>query len=290
MARPRRYEPLARRPRRRYSRICDSQWLSRARSTPAIRPRREPARRAGSDSAGGRAISIGIARRCCRGSASAMAPAGAAGFGRLGSRTSAGGGQLPPPWPPWPPRLPKRPKPRQPARSELRPPARSMAHRPGAVSAIKTGFAMITRARPRRGQPTPCRAEDGPSPSPARAWPVTGGPRRAARRRTPRRRPTPDSTLAERDQNGGRLSRRRQYLLSGAPTSTMTGAKAITASVTAQDSNTRATTTRPRLIRSRLTVPLCAPPSLPGPPRGHAVSEPCTIAQPPRIPPPPRPS
>jgi len=38
----------------------------------------------------------------------------------------------------------------------------------------------------------------------------------------------------------------------------MTGARAITASVTAQESSTRATTTRPRLIRSRLTVPLCA--------------------------------
>ena len=206
MPRPRRYEPLTRRPRRRYSRSCDSQWLTRARSTPAIRPRREPTRRAGSDSAGGSAFSIGIARRCCRGSASATAPAGAVGFGRLGSRTSAGGGQLPPPWPP---RLPKRPKPRQPARPELRPPTRSMTHLLGAVSAIKTGFAMITRARPRRRQPTPYRGDHVPSPSPARAWPVTGGPRRAARRRTRRRRPTPDSTSAGRNRNGGRLSRRR---------------------------------------------------------------------------------
>ncbi len=202
MPRPRRYEPLARRPRRRYSRICVSQWLTRARSTPAIRPRREPTRRAGSDSTGGTAFSIGIARRCCRGSASAMAPAGAAGFGRLGSRTPAGGGQLPPPWPP------RLPRPRRPEPPELRPPTRSMAHLPGAVSAIKTGFAMMTRATPRCRQPTPYRGDHVPSPSPARAWPVTGGPRRAARRRTPRRRPTPDSTSAGRNRNAGRLSRR----------------------------------------------------------------------------------
>ena len=38
----------------------------------------------------------------------------------------------------------------------------------------------------------------------------------------------------------------------------MTGARAITASVTAQETSTRAATTRPCLIRSRLTLQLCA--------------------------------
>jgi hypothetical protein len=38
----------------------------------------------------------------------------------------------------------------------------------------------------------------------------------------------------------------------------MTGATAITASVTAQKTNARAAATRPCLIRSGLTVPLCA--------------------------------
>jgi hypothetical protein len=58
----------------------------------------------------------------------------------------------------------------------------------------------------------------------------------------------------------------------------MTGARAITASVTAQNSNTRATTTRPRLIRSRLTVPLCGQWEHSVPALDHAVSEPRTIA------------
>jgi hypothetical protein len=175
--------------------------LTRKRSTPAIRRRNEPARRAGLDSAGGKAFSIGITRCCCRGSASAMAPAGAFGFGRLGSRTPAGGGQLP--------RLPKRPKPRPPEPPERRPPTWSMAHLSGAVSAIMTGLAMITRARLRPRQPALDRRDNLPSPRPARAWPVTGGPRRAVRRRTPRCRTSRDSTPAERIGNRGRLSRRR---------------------------------------------------------------------------------
>jgi hypothetical protein len=152
-----RYGPLARRLRRRYLRICASQWLTLARSTPAILSRREPTWRADSDNCGGRAFSIGTARRCCRGSASATAPAGAVGFGRLGSRTSAGGGKLPRP-------LPKRPGPRQPRWPESMPPTRSMAHLPGAVSAIRTGFAMIARARLRRRQRTLYCCDHAPSP------------------------------------------------------------------------------------------------------------------------------
>jgi hypothetical protein len=38
----------------------------------------------------------------------------------------------------------------------------------------------------------------------------------------------------------------------------MTGARAITASVTAQKTSIRATTTHLRLIQPRLTIPLCA--------------------------------
>jgi hypothetical protein len=124
-----------------------------------------------------------------------MAPAGAFGLGCLGSRTPAGGGQ-PPPEPP-----------------ELRPPTRPMAHLPGAVSAINTGFAITARAKP--------------------------------------------CIPAERDRTGRPRSRRRKYLLTGSPTSTMTGANAISTSVTAQKMSARAAT-RPRPIRSRLTIPLCA--------------------------------
>jgi len=105
--------------------------LTRKRSTPAIRPRNEPPRRAGLDSAGGKAFSIGMTRCCCRGSASAMAPAGACGLGRLGSRTPVGGGQ-------WPPRLPKRPKPRPPRPPELMPPTWSMAHLSATVPSTRS--------------------------------------------------------------------------------------------------------------------------------------------------------
>ena len=72
------------------------------------------------------------------------------GFGRLGSRTPAEGGQSPPPWPP---RLPKRPKPPPPEPPALKPPTRSMAHLLGAVRAIETGFAMTARATTRQGGP-----------------------------------------------------------------------------------------------------------------------------------------
>ena len=178
--------------RRRVTRMC---------RTPAIRPRNEPTRRAGSESAGGKAFRIGITRCCCRGSASATAPAGVYGFGRLGSRTPAGGGQ--------PPRLPKRPNPRPPEPPELRPPTRSMAHLSGAVSAISTGFAMIIRARLRPRQPAPERCDNLSPPRPARTWPVPGSPRRAVRRGTPRRGPNRDGTSAERIRTGGRLSRGR---------------------------------------------------------------------------------
>jgi hypothetical protein len=192
--------PLASAYTYRFGRRC--RRLTRKRSTPTIRRKNEPTRRAGSDSAGGRAFSIGITRCCCRGSASATAPAGVFGLGRLGSRTPAGGGQLPP-------RLPKRPKPRPLEPRELRPPTWSMAHLSGAVSAIQTGFAMITRARPRPRQPVLDRCDDLPSPRPARAWPVTGRPRPALRRRTRCCRPNRDSTPAGRIGNDGRLSRRR---------------------------------------------------------------------------------
>ncbi len=62
----------------------------------------------------------------------------------------------------------------------------------------------------------------------------------------------------------------------------MIGARAITASVTAQKS-TRAATTRPHLIRSRLTIPLCAPCEPSWHPGGHAVSEPRTAAEHPLV-------
>jgi hypothetical protein len=169
------------------------------RSSAILRPRNEPTRRAGSDSAGGRAFRMGIGRCCCRGSASAMAPAGAFGFGRRGSRTPAGGGQLPP-------RLPKRPPPKP---RELRPPTWSMTHRSGAVRAIRTGFAMITRARLCRHQTARGRRGDLRPPRPARALPATGRPRRAVRRRTPRRRANRDSRTPECGRTGGRLSRGR---------------------------------------------------------------------------------
>ncbi len=81
--------------------------------------------------------------------------------------------------------------------------------RHGAVNAIKTGFAMITRARLRPRQPALDRSDNLPSPRPARAWPVSRRPRRAVRRGTPRCRPNRDSTPADRIGNGGRLSRRR---------------------------------------------------------------------------------
>jgi len=66
------------------------------------------------------------------GSANATAPAGVFGLGRLGSRTPADGGESPPL------ELP-----------ELRRPTWSIAHLPGAVSAIVTGFATTTSAKPR---------------------------------------------------------------------------------------------------------------------------------------------
>jgi hypothetical protein len=88
--------------------------LTRRPGSPAVWRNRLPARRTASDSRDRKDFLIGMTRRCRRGSASAIAPAGAVGRGRRGSRIPEGGQS-----PPGPRRLP-------------------MAQRPGAVKDFTT--------------------------------------------------------------------------------------------------------------------------------------------------------